>query len=189
MSSGQEASPPTLKGKIIWLTGLSGSGKTTIAIQVKKKLLDNQISAYILDGDKVREGLSSDLGFSLVDRSENIRRIGEVAKLFAGTGLWVIVAFISPLSEDRNRARSLIAANQFVEVFLDCPLEVCEKRDAKGLYKKARLGEIKDFTGISSPYEPPVNPEVHLHTDQSNVENCVQIVLDYLKCEKGNPFR
>jgi adenylyl-sulfate kinase len=184
--SSQIANPLNREGRVLWFTGLPGSGKTTLSIQVEKKLFGNGVFAYTLDGDQTRKGLSSDLGFSLADRTENTRRISEVAKLFADARLWVMVAVISPLRANRDRARSLVKPNQFVEIFLDCTLEVCEKRDPKGLYKQARLNVIKDFTGISSPYEPPENPEIHLHTDQLNVEECVQIIMDYLKCDGGD---
>ena len=137
-------------------------------------------SVYVLDGDLIRAGLNSDLGFSREGRKENIRRIGEVARLFSDAGLVIIVAVISPFREDRDRVRGLVDSGCFIEVFLDCPLEICEKRDLKRLYKKARSGEILEFTGVSSPYEHPLNAEICLKTGSSSVEECVQIVLDYM---------
>ena len=168
------------KGKILWLTGFSGAGKTTIALNVNKALLVQGRLVYILDGDKVRSGLNSDLGFSDEDRLENIRRIGEVAKLFADAGMIIIVACISPFRADRDKVRKEIGPDNFIEVFVDCPLEVCEKRDTKGLYKKARSGIIKDFTGISSPYEPPLIPEIHLKTDQESIIECTNKILSFM---------
>ena len=171
-------------GVVIWLTGLSGSGKSTIAHALEQKLLNNNIHTVVLDGDKIRKGLCSDLGFSPEDRRENIRRIGEVAKLFHDACTVTIVAFISPYREDRQRARRIIGDGHFVEVFLDCPIAVCEKRDAKGLYKRARAGEIKEFTGISAPYEAPKNPEIHLHTDSTAIGPCVEKIIHYMSNKK-----
>ena len=168
------------KGCVIWFTGLSGSGKSTLANAVEQILHQQQHHTYVLDGDNVRHGLNKNLGFSPADREENIRRIGEVAKLFTDAGTIVMTAFISPYRVDRDQARTLIAANRFVEVFVDCPLEVCEERDTKGLYKKARAGEIKEFTGISAPYEPPLNPEVTVNTDILSIEECAQAVVETL---------
>ncbi len=168
------------KGCVIWFTGLSGSGKSTLANAVEQILHQQQHHTYVLDGDNVRHGLNKNLGFSPADREENIRRIGEVAKLFTDAGTIVMTAFISPYRVDRDQARALIAANRFVEVFVDCPLEVCEERDTKGLYKKARAGEIKEFTGISAPYEPPLNPEVTVNTDILSIEECAQAVVETL---------
>ncbi|MEW9798139.1 adenylyl-sulfate kinase [Alteromonas sp. CYL-A6] len=148
--------------RVIWLTGLSGSGKSTLANLLEKKLFDQGKHTYLLDGDNIRHGLCGDLGFSDKERVENIRRISEVAKLFVDAGTIVLTAFISPFAADRNYCRSLLEDGEFVEVFVDVPLEVCEARDPKGLYKKARSGEIRDFTGIDSAYEAPVSPEVHL---------------------------
>ena len=168
------------KGCVIWFTGLSGSGKSTLANAVGQVLHQQQHHTYVLDGDNVRHGLNKNLGFSPEDREENIRRIGEVAKLFADAGTIVLTAFISPYRTDRDQARALIAEGRFVEVFVDCPLEVCEERDTKGLYKKARAGEIKEFTGISAPYEPPLNPEVTVDTAALSIEECAQAVVTVL---------
>jgi adenylyl-sulfate kinase len=161
------------KGGVIWLTGLSGSGKSTIAGELERRLLVLGRPVWVLDGDKVREGLCSDLGFSPEHRKENIRRVAEVARLFADAGLICIVAFISPYRADRDRARSLLPAGRFIEVYLSAPLEACERRDPKGLYAKARAGLVKDFTGITAPYEAPLKPELELPTDKLTVEDCV----------------
>ncbi|OCL91237.1 adenylyl-sulfate kinase [Aliarcobacter thereius] len=165
---------------ILWFTGLSGSGKSTIANAVELELFKRGRKTYLLDGDNVRHGLNKDLGFSEQDRIENIRRIGEVAKLFVDSGLIVLTAFISPFKSDRQIAKSLVKYDEFIEVFIDTPLEVCEQRDPKGLYKKARDGSIKNFTGISSPYEAPEEPQIHIKTDEHSIEECVNIVIDYL---------
>ncbi len=172
------------KGVVIWLTGLSGCGKSTIASKLQEKLFENGVQVYILDGDNVRHGLNGDLGFSPEDREENIRRIGEVAHLLADAGMVAITSFISPYIKDRDRARSLNKKGEFVEVFVKAPLDVCETRDPKGLYKKARSGEIKEFTGISAPYEEPKNPEIIIETDKLNIEVSAVIIFDYLK-DKG----
>ncbi|EJD35570.1 adenylylsulfate kinase [Auricularia subglabra TFB-10046 SS5] len=171
------------RGLTIWLTGLSASGKSTIATALEQHLLHLHKFAYRLDGDNIRFGLNKDLGFSEAARNENIRRIGEVAKLFADASAVAITAFISPYRADRELARALHAAGDhpFVEVFVDAPLEVVEERDPKGLYKRARAGEIKEFTGISAPYEAPEAPEIHIRTDQTSVEESVKIITDYLK--------
>ncbi|MFM7016607.1 MAG: adenylyl-sulfate kinase [Bacteroidota bacterium] len=166
---------------IIWLTGLSGSGKSTIADQLEQLLFENGFKTYLLDGDNIRHGLNKNIDFTEEGRKENIRRIGEVAKLFVDAGIIVITAFISPFKEDRNSVRALLDAGVFVEVFVDCSLEVCEQRDVKGLYAKARKGEIPNFTGISSPFESPENPEVHVHSDQSSVEDCVNSIYRFIK--------
>ncbi len=168
------------KGCVIWFTGLSGSGKSTLANAVEQVLHQQQHHTYVLDGDNVRHGLNKNLGFSPEDREENIRRVGEVAKLFSDAGTIVMTAFISPYCADRDQARALIADDRFVEVFVDCPLNVCEERDTKGLYKKARAGEIKEFTGISAPYEPPLNPEVTVNTAALSIEECAQAVVKAL---------
>ncbi len=165
---------------VLWFTGLSGSGKSTIANAVESKLLSLGKHSYLLDGDNVRHGLNKDLGFSDEDRIENIRRISEVAKLFVDSGSIVLTAFISPFISDRDQARELFAAGQFLEVFVDTPIEVCEQRDPKGLYKKARAGEIKHFTGIDSAYEAPMTPEIHLHTANKSIEECALYVVEQL---------
>ena len=168
------------KSRVIWFTGLSGSGKSTVANATEKLLHDMGLHTYILDGDNVRMGLNKDLGFSPQDRTENIRRITEVAKLFADAGSIVLTAFISPYREDRDNARTIIGDNDFIEIFISADLSVCELRDPKGLYKKARSGEIKGFTGIDAPYEEPINPELVVETDKYNIEDCAQIVVKYL---------
>ena len=168
------------KGAIIWLTGLSGAGKTTLGTVLTRKLFESGFFAYMLDGDKVRQGLNCDLDFSSEDRKENIRRIAEVAKLFADSGFLVVVAFISPFRAGRDKVRTEVDHGRFVEVFVDCPLEVCEIRDNKGLYAKAKSGELKNFTGISSPYENPLSPELHLRTHEMGVDECVTKILNYL---------
>jgi len=169
------------KPAVIWFTGLSGSGKSTIANLLEKRLYDLSCHTYLLDGDNVRHGLNRDLGFTHSDRIENIRRMGEVSRLFADSGQMVITAFISPFKSDRLMVRSLLPEDQFIEVYVNTPLEECEKRDPKGLYKKARAGEIGYFTGISSPYEAPVNPEIEVNTMESSIETSVEKIIDYLK--------
>lgn len=168
------------RAAILWLTGLSGSGKSTLAQAVEKELFLRRCHTYILDGDNVRHGLNRDLGFSPEDRTENIRRISEVAKLMMDAGSIVMTAFISPYRADRDGAREIAPADSFIEVFCKCSLEECERRDPKGLYKKARAGKIPEFTGISAPYEEPENPELTLETDKFSIEECVRQVLDYL---------
>jgi adenylylsulfate kinase len=165
----------------LWFTGLSGSGKSTIANAVSNELFRRGISEYVLDGDNIRHGLNKDLGFSEHDRTENIRRIGEVAKLFVDSGKVVTTAFISPFLSDRQQVRELFEEGEFIEVFVNCPIEECERRDPKQLYAKARRGEIKDFTGIDSPYEIPVNPEITLSSDLLSVEEAVEQVFTYLR--------
>ncbi|WP_297992458.1 adenylyl-sulfate kinase [Anoxybacillus sp.] len=166
---------------VLWFTGLSGSGKSTLANAVAKTLFEQNIHCYVLDGDNVRHGLNSDLGFSAEDRTENIRRIGEVAKLFVDSGQIVLTAFISPFRQDRQLVRDKLEQDEFVEIYVRCPLETCEQRDPKGLYKKARRGEIRDFTGIDSPYEPPISPELIVDTDEHSIEQCVQQIIAYLQ--------
>ena len=168
------------KSAVIWFTGLSGSGKSTLANELEYKLHSLGVHTYVLDGDNIRHGLNSDLGFSPEDRQENIRRIGEVAKLFVDAGLIVLVSFISPYRRDRNRARSLVEPGEFIEVYVKCPLEVAEQRDPKGLYKKARAGIIQEFTGISAPYEEPESPEIVVETDKLSVEESVEKIFKYL---------
>lgn len=168
------------KSVIVWLTGLSGSGKSTLAGKVEEKLFELGIKTYLLDGDNVRHGLNSNVDFSDEGRKENIRRIGEVAKLFVDAGTVVLTAFISPFRTDRDRVRSIMETGEFVEIFVNCPIEICEQRDVKGLYKKARAGEIKDFTGINSPFEAPLQPELEIKTNEMNVDEAVNAITDYL---------
>ena len=169
------------KGCVVWFTGLSGSGKSTLANAVAHQLHERRHHTYVLDGDNVRHGLNKNLGFSPEDREENIRRVGEVAKLFVDAGTIVMTAFISPYREDRDQARELIEENRFVEVFVECPLNICEERDPKGLYKKARTGEIKEFTGISAPYEEPNKPEVVVNTAELSVIESAFLVTVFLE--------
>lgn len=170
---------------VLWFTGLSGSGKSTIANAVAKELYNRNIRSYVLDGDNIRHGLNKDLGFSEEDRTENIRRIGEVSKLFVDSGQFVLTAFISPFRADRQIVRDLLEEGEFIEVYLKCPLEECEVRDPKGLYDKARKGIIKDFTGIDSPYEEPEQPEIILDSDQYSIEECVEQVIEYLTTKRA----
>lgn len=172
------------RGAVLWFTGLSGSGKSTIGHRVERMLIERGAFAYILDGDNIRHGLNSDLGFAPEDRVENIRRIGEVARLFADAGALVLSAFISPYRKDRDRVRGLMGPGEFIEVFVDTPLEICEARDPKGLYKKARAGEISNFTGLDAPYEAPESPEVHLETAQLSVDEAAGLVINYLEEQK-----
>ena len=165
---------------VLWFTGLSGSGKSTIANAFSSFLFKEGISEYVLDGDNIRHGLNSDLGFSDEDRSENIRRIGEVAKLFVDSGAIVTTAFISPFRSDRQLVRDLFHQNEFIEVYVHCPLEECERRDPKQLYAKARRGEIRDFTGIDSPYEEPIKPEITIRSDLLSVDEAVELIKNYL---------
>lgn len=169
------------KSVVLWFTGLSGSGKSTVANAVESKLLSLGKHSYLLDGDNVRHGLNKDLGFNDDDRVENIRRIGEVAKLFVDSGIIVLTAFISPFISDRQQVRELLEGNQFLEVFIDTPLEICESRDPKGLYKKARAGEIKHFTGIDSEYQAPESPEIHIKTADKSIEECAEQIVQALK--------
>jgi adenylyl-sulfate kinase len=165
---------------VVWLTGLSGSGKSTLATELERELFNLGKQAYVLDGDNVRHGLCSDLGFNPRDRKENIRRVGEVAKLFADAGVICVTAFISPYREDRDLVRRMMPEGRFVEVFVNAPLAVCEQRDVKGLYAKARANQLQEFTGVSAPYEPPSAPELELRTDQASVAECVTRILDHL---------
>jgi len=165
---------------VVWLTGLSAAGKSTIAHALEAQLFEIGVQTYVLDGDNVRHGLCGDLGFSEADRHENLRRIGEVCKLFLEAGMVVLAAFISPFRADREKVRGLVPHGEFMEVFVDCPVEVCEQRDPKGIYRKARLGEIAQFTGISAPYEAPLNPELTVHTDRQDLAASVKAVLDCL---------
>ncbi len=181
------------KGLIIWFTGLSGSGKTTLAVELEKRLYERGFYTYLLDGDNIRHGLNGDLSFSPQDRQENIRRIGEVACLFLDAGLITIVSFISPYLKDRQGVREKAGKGRFIEVFVDCPLEVCEQRDVKGLYKLAREGAIKDFTGISAPYERPAHPEIIIRSSNSamsgareQIKQSVEQILHYLFSENAS---
>ncbi|GGC73079.1 adenylyl-sulfate kinase [Marinobacter halophilus] len=176
----ERSSNKNQKPCLLWFTGLSGSGKSTIANALDVALHERGYHTFLLDGDNVRHGLCNDLGFSDNDRVENIRRVGEVCKLFADAGLIVMSAFISPFTSDRRMVRKLFPAGEFIEVFMDAPLETCESRDPKGLYKKARAGEIKHFTGIDSPYEVPSHPEIRLDTSQNTVEECIDSLIAYL---------
>ena len=169
------------RGVVIWLTGLSGSGKSTTGYALERALVASGHLAYVLDGDNVRHGLNSDLGFAASDRAENIRRIGEVSALFADAGVVAIASFISPYRADRAKARDTAGADRFVEVFLDVPIAVCEQRDPKGLYKKARAGEITDFTGVSAPYEAPESPELTIDTSTMDPDGCAAAIIDCLK--------
>jgi adenylylsulfate kinase len=169
------------KGIVIWYTGLSGSGKSTLAHAVEEKLFEGGHISYVLDGDNIRHGLNKNLGFSPEDREENIRRIGEVSKLFADAGTIAMTAFISPYRADRDKARELVPEGRFIEVYVKVPLDVAESRDPKGLYKKARAGEIKEFTGIDAPYEEPLNAELVIDTSENSLEESTEIVLNFLK--------
>lgn len=166
---------------VLWFTGFSGSGKSTLAHAVEDKLYQLNCRTFVLDGDNVRQGLCSDLGFSVRDRSENIRRISEAAKLLVESGVIAMTAFISPFRADRQRARAIFPHGDFIEIFCEASLEVCEQRDVKGLYQRARTGEVKEFTGISSPYEKPTNPELAIRTGEWPLEDCVKLVVGYLQ--------
>ena len=168
------------KSKVIWMTGLSGSGKTTVAKGVERYLHNNGILNQLLDGDNIRVGISNNLTFSSEDRAENIRRIAEVSKLFLNCGIVTLNCFVSPTIEIRNIAKEIIGVENFIEVYINASVETCEERDVKGLYKKAKKGEIKDFTGISSPFEAPENPEIEINTSELSIDESVQKVLDYI---------
>lgn len=168
------------KSMVLWFTGLSGSGKSTLCVAIEKKLHEYGMSTYILDGDNVRHGINKNLGFSPEDRTENIRRIGEISKLFVDAGIITLAAFISPYREDRNNVRKLFASNEFIEVYVKCSVKECERRDPKGLYEKARSGEIKNFTGINAPYEEPIDPEIIIENENQTVETSVDQVINYL---------
>ena len=177
------------RSAILWFTGLSGSGKSTLANAVNAALFEQGLATYVLDGDNIRHSLCKDLGFSDSDREENIRRIGEVAKLFLDAGVIVLTAFVSPFRADRDKARKLVDVDDFIEIHCAADLSICEERDTKGLYAKARAGEIKDFTGISSPYEDPASPELKINTGKQNLETCVEIVLKNLLDRKVIPAK
>ena len=166
--------------KVIWFTGLSGSGKSTIALGLEKALHEKDFLTQVLDGDNVRTGINNNLGFSDEDRTENIRRIAEVSSLFLNCGIITINSFVSPTIEIRQQAKNIIGANNFIEIFIDTPIEICEKRDVKGLYKKARAGEIKDFTGISAPFEAPKNADLVIKTDNQSIEDSVSEVFNFI---------
>jgi len=175
------------KGAAVWFTGLSASGKSTVAHNLEKLLLKQGCSTYVFDGDNVRHGLCSDIGFSPEDRSENIRRIGEMIKLFVDAGIIAITAFISPYKKDRERIRSLLDDGQFYEIFVDCPVDICEKRDQKGIYAKARTGEIKNFTGISAPYEIPENPDLVIPSHEEDSMDAAKRVLKLMRRQEIVP--
>src|SRR5882762_668147 len=177
------------RGCTVWLTGLSGSGKSTIAVALEKALWGRGVRAFILDGDNVRHGLNKNLGFSPADRTENIRRIGEVAKLLTDGGMVAVTAFISPYRADRDQVRAILQPGDFIEVLVDCPLEVCEQRDVKGLYQKARAGQIPEFTGISAPYEPPLHPELTIRTHTQGVDESVRQIVAHLEAQHIIPPR
>lgn len=170
---------------ILWFTGLSGSGKSTLAYQLEEDLFKKGVRTYVLDGDNIRTGLNKNLGFSAEDREENIRRIAEVAKLFIDAGIVVLTAFISPYRKDRAIARTLVGADEFVEIYVKCPLEICRQRDTKGLYKKASLGILKQFTGIDAPYEEPEHPDIVIETDTMSIERSVKRIIEFLEKKYG----
>jgi adenylylsulfate kinase len=165
---------------LVWFTGLSGSGKSTLAVQLEAELHERGYKTYLLDGDNIRAGINKDLTFSDEGRIENIRRIGEVSKLMMDAGVVVLSAFISPFRSDRQQVKNIVGAENFVEVFVDAPLEICEQRDVKGLYKKARAGEVKNFTGIDSPYEAPQSPDIHIRTDELSVNQSIEKLLTFI---------
>lgn len=168
------------KGVVLWLTGLSGSGKSTLASELEKQLFFKKKLTYVLDGDNVRHGLNSDLSFDEKSRIENIRRVGETAKLFSDAGIITIISFISPYISERDKVRDKMKNGEFIEIYVKCSIEKCEERDVKGLYKKAREGKIENFTGIVSPYEAPLNPEIIVDTENESIEKCIDKILEYL---------
>jgi adenylylsulfate kinase len=180
VSKAQRETLLSQRATLLWFTGLSGSGKSTLAVQLEAQLHARGFKTYLLDGDNIRSGLNKDLSFTEEGRVENIRRIGEVSRLLLDAGIIVLSAFISPFRADREQVRNIAGLENYVEVFVDAPLDVCEQRDVKGLYKKARAGEVKNFTGIDSPYEAPEHPDVHIATDQLPVEQSIEKLLDYL---------
>jgi adenylylsulfate kinase len=166
---------------LVWFTGLSGSGKSTLAVQLEARLHEEGFKTYLLDGDNIRAGLNKDLTFTDEGRVENIRRIGEVCKLMLDAGIIVLSAFISPFRSDRDQVKNIVGTKNYIEIFVDAPLEICEQRDVKGLYKKARAGEVKNFTGIDSPYEAPVHPDVHIPTHQLSIDQSIEKLLNVLR--------
>jgi len=181
ISKEQRAKLKKQKACILWFTGLSGSGKSTLANALEVKLFELNHNTYVLDGDNVRHALNKDLGFDENSRVENIRRVGEVSKLFVDSGTIILTAFISPFAKDREVVRGLVQKDEFIEIFVDTPFEVCEKRDPKGLYKKARDGEIRNFTGIDSPYEKPINPDIHIENSKVGINENIAKIIAYLK--------
>jgi adenylylsulfate kinase len=185
ISRGEKETRLGQHAKVFWFTGLSGSGKSTLAVALEKKLFDGGYSVVVLDGDNIRHGINSNLGFSPDDRVENIRRVAEVAKLFIENGQICIVSFISPTLQMRQMAREIIGGNDFCEVFIDTPIEICEGRDVKGLYKKARAGEIADFTGVNAPYEAPIHADIHIQTSDNDIDQSLselyENVMRYIK--------
>ena len=177
------------RGRIVWFTGLSGSGKSTVAVEVERRLCMAGRATYLLDGDNLRFGLNKDLTFSAEDRRENIRRIGEVAKLFSDAGIIVLASFISPYKEDRAAIRASVDAGRYIEVHISTPIEVCEGRDIKGLYAKARAGEIKDFTGVNAPYEAPENPELDIDTSRVALDDAVRHVIEFIEDSMDEAWR
>ena len=175
------------KAYLIWFTGISGSGKSTLANLVEIALHKKRLSTYLLDGDNIRQGINKNLGFSADDRKENIRRVGEIANLILNAGVITLASFISPYTKGREEVKKIVGADNFIEIFVNCSLEVCETRDVKGLYKKARSGEIKDFSGLSAPYQVPINPDIEVKTDNQTLEESVDQILNYLK-QKTNIF-
>ena len=171
---------------LIWFTGMSGSGKSTIANELEIKLFENNIRTYSLDGDNIRKGINKDLTFSPRDRTENIRRIAEIANLFIDAGVVVLAAFVSPYKKDRENIRKIVGSQNFIEIFVNTSVEECENRDVKGLYKKARLGEIKDFTGVNAPYEAPESPDIEINTEQLSVEQSVEKIVEYINQKLKN---
>ncbi|HWA08199.1 MAG TPA: adenylyl-sulfate kinase [Opitutaceae bacterium] len=187
VTAGARAARHGHAGCVVWFTGLSGAGKSTVATALEHRLFEAGRQAYLLDGDNLRHGLCSDLDFSAAGRTENIRRASEVARLFADAGMICLAAFISPRRADREHARGLLPAHRFIEVFVDTPIEVCRRRDPKGLYARADRGEIPEFTGVSAPYEPPLRPEITLRTDRETVEACVERILERLAAAQSQP--
>ena len=174
------------KSYLIWFTGLSGSGKSTLANLIEVELFNRGFSTFVLDGDNIRNGINKDLTFAPIDRKENIRRIAEVGNLMVEAGILTIAAFVSPYIEDRNSIKKIVGAENYIEIYVNASVDECERRDVKGLYKKARLGEIKNMTGISAPYEPPINPDLEIKTDNLSIEKSVGIILNFLKNKLKN---